>query len=137
MRLIAARRGISPCVEASERLRVLIVDDDDVFARALESLIETDTRFEVVGRASNGDEGFNCAARLRPDIVTMDVRMPVRDGVDATRMITKYLPGMLVVVISAEPSLADEAIAAGAIAHLPKDDAADHLLHVLFAIADR
>jgi DNA-binding NarL/FixJ family response regulator len=117
-------------------LRVLIVDDNATFASALQMLIESDGRFEVVGRAANGDEAFNLAARLRPDVVTMDLRMPVRDGVDATRMIAKYLPGTAVVVISAWPSLADDAIAAGAVAHLPKDDAADHLLNVLAAIAE-
>jgi two-component system, chemotaxis family, protein-glutamate methylesterase/glutaminase len=114
--------------------RVLIVDDNAAFATALQMLIETDGRFEVVGRASNGDEAFEFAARFRPDIVTMDLQMPVRDGVEATRMIAAYFPATAVVVISASPWLLDEALAAGAVAHVPKEDVADRLFDVLGAI---
>jgi two-component system, chemotaxis family, protein-glutamate methylesterase/glutaminase len=117
--------------------RVLIVDDNAAFATALQMLIETDGRFEVVARASNGDEAFEFAAKLRPDIVTMDLQMPVRDGVEATRMITAYFPATAVVVISASPWLLDEALAAGAVAHVPKEDVADKLFEVLGAIAER
>jgi len=120
-----------------DAVRVLIVEDDATFAIALQLLIESDGRFAVVGRASHGDEAFEFAARVRPDIVTMDLRMPVRDGVDATRMIATYLPATAVVVISAWPPLVDDALAVGAVAYVPKDDVADHLLDVLRGIAVR
>jgi CheY-like chemotaxis protein len=71
------------------RWRVLVVEDDDSFAEALTELLEADGRLEVVGRARDGREGVELAEALRPDVVLMDIVLPVMDGVEATREIRR------------------------------------------------
>jgi two-component system chemotaxis response regulator CheB len=65
-------------------IRVLIVDDDASFAAALQALLETEPRIAVSGIAANGQQALERALLLRPDVVTMDIEMPVMDGVEAT-----------------------------------------------------
>jgi two-component system chemotaxis response regulator CheB len=69
----------------SRKIRVLIVDDDDNFLFALTTLLETDERLEVVAAAANGEQALRYAKLLRPEIVTMDIEMPIMDGVEATK----------------------------------------------------
>jgi DNA-binding NarL/FixJ family response regulator len=68
--------------------RVLVVDDQALLRTAFSSLIDAEDDLEVVGRAADGREAVEIAARLRPDVVVMDVRMPVMDGIEATRQVT-------------------------------------------------
>ena len=70
---------------ASDRVRVLIADDQRLFAEALEAILSTDGRIAVVGRAENGGEAVALARDARPDVVLMDIAMPVLDGIEATR----------------------------------------------------
>jgi CheY-like chemotaxis protein len=72
--------------------RVLVVEDDDSFAEALRELLEADGRLEVAGRARDGREGVELAESLRPDVVLMDIVLPVMDGVEATREIRRKQP---------------------------------------------
>jgi CheY-like chemotaxis protein len=88
----ARRRQVS-----SHPRRVLVVEDDDSFAEALTELLEADGRLEVVGRARDGREGVELAEALRPDVVLMDIVLPVMDGVEATREIRRVQPTMPVV----------------------------------------
>ena len=69
-------------------IRVLVVDDEALLRTAFSSLIDAEDDLEVVGQAADGREAVEIAARLRPDVVVMDVRMPVMDGIEATRQIT-------------------------------------------------
>ena len=80
--------------------RVLVAEDDAAFLETLEAVLEADGRFAVIGRARNGREAVDLAEQLRPDIVVMDIEMPVMDGIEATRLLRKRLPGMPVVAIS-------------------------------------
>jgi chemotaxis response regulator CheB len=73
---------------------VLVVEDDDSFAGALTELLEADGRLQVVGRARDGREGVELAEALRPDVVLMDIVLPVMDGVEATREIRRVQPTM-------------------------------------------
>ena len=90
-----------------------------------------------MGRASNGREGVERALELRPDVVLMDVEMPLMDGVAATREIVSQLPGTRVVILSGSAVEAHllGAHTAGAVAHVRKPDAVEHLPIVLAGLA--
>jgi two-component system nitrate/nitrite response regulator NarL len=77
-----------------------VAEDDEAFLETLEAVLEGDGRFAVIGRARNGREAVDLAEQLRPDIVVMDIEMPVMDGIEATRLLRKRLPGLPVVAIS-------------------------------------
>jgi CheY-like chemotaxis protein len=80
--------------------RILVAEDDEDFSSALESLLEADGRFAVVGRARDGREAVELAGRLSVDAVVMDIEMPVLDGVEATRQLQEQSPEVPVVAIS-------------------------------------
>ena len=77
-----------------------MVEDDDSFAEALRELLEADGRLEVAGRARNGSEAIELAEALRPDVVLMDIVLPMVDGVEATREIRRKQPTIPVVAIT-------------------------------------
>ena len=120
------------------RVSVLIVDDDERFSHALEALLEADGRFDVVGWASNGAEAVGLASSRRPDVVTMDIAMPVLDGVEATRAICDAFPRIHVVILTGSQGGDDveEALEAGAVAHVAKGRAAEELPDVLVAAVE-
>ena len=101
--------------------RVLVVDDAFSIRSEIRHLLE-DAGLTVVGEGSHGAEGVMLARELRPDVVVMDVRMPILDGIAATGYITRELPGTKVIVFSAfdDQELADAALAAGASSFLTK-----------------
>ena len=77
---------------AGNQVRVLIADDERLFAEALEAILTTDERIDVVGRAANGEEAVALARDDRPDVVLMDIAMPVLDGIAATEAIGREAP---------------------------------------------
>jgi CheY-like chemotaxis protein len=79
---------------------VLVVEDDDSFAEALTELLEADGRLQVAGRARDGREAIELAEALRPDVVLMDIVLPVMDGVEATREIRRRQPTIPVVGVT-------------------------------------
>lgn len=103
-------------------MRVLIADDHALFRDGLRSLLEA-RQIDVVGEAANGHEAVELSRSLKPDIVLMDLTMPVMDGLSATRMISAEMPSVKVVVLTASEEDADlfEAIKSGAQGFLPKD----------------
>src|SRR6266508_1616430 len=86
--------------QRSRRWRVLVVEDDDSFTQAVRTLLEADGRLEVVGAARDGREGLELAEAFRPDVVLMDIVLPVMDGVEATREIRRRQPTIPVVGIT-------------------------------------
>jgi DNA-binding NarL/FixJ family response regulator len=118
------------------RMRVLIVDDDTGFLDAVEAVV-TNEGYEVVGRAVNGEEAVERALELRPDVVVMDVDMPILDGIGATRRIVSQLRSTRVVILSGSAVEAHilGAHTAGAVAHVRKTGLSEHLPAVLAGIA--
>jgi DNA-binding NarL/FixJ family response regulator len=116
-------------------LRILIVDDDEVYAGSLSAILSGDPRLEVVDRAADGAEGLTLAIREQPDVVVLDVNMPVLDGFEASRLIRSSLPDVRIVIVSGSPE--DEHVAearcSGADVHLRKDCGFDALEEALAA----
>jgi DNA-binding NarL/FixJ family response regulator len=110
-----------PAEAAPPGFRVLVVDDTANIRTEIRLLLE-DAGLIVVGEGSHGAEGVMLARELRPDVVVMDVRMPILDGIAATGFITRELPGTRVIVFSAfdDEELAEAARAAGASNFLTK-----------------
>ena len=98
-------------------LRVVVVDDQELLRTAFRALIDAEDDMEVVGEASDGAQAVDLARSTSPDVVVMDVRMPVMDGIEATRRITSAGPGSPRVLILTAFDLDEyvfEAIRAGA-----------------------
>jgi len=81
--------------------RILLADDHVLFRRGLAKLLTCESDLEVVGEADDGGEALEMARRLRPDVVLMDISMPVMDGVEATRRIKAEVPGVRVILLTA------------------------------------
>ena len=119
---------------------VLIADDHELFAETLGLTLDLDDRMDVVGSARNGQEALQLAEALEPDVVLMDLEMPVLDGIEATRVLGLAMPGCRVVVLTASPSPEDlvRAKNAGAAGYLTKGcSAEDVVAAVVDAVEDR
>ena len=120
-------------------LRVLIADDHRLFAEALEAILGTDERIEVVGQASDGGQAVELARKLGPDVVLMDVSMPVLDGFEATREIRAESDDVHVLMLTGSNSRADvdRARKAGAAGYVTKDRIAAELVEAILEVAER
>ena len=119
-----------------KKLRILLADDHTVMRTGLRVLLERQTSLEVVGEAENGRETIQLAASLRPDVVVMDVGMPVLNGIEATKTIVTDHPNIAVVILSmhADESYVMRALKAGARGYLLKDSAPADLLGAIQAV---
>jgi DNA-binding NarL/FixJ family response regulator len=108
---------------SSEPLTVLIADDNGLFVRALEGLLESEESIRVIARAENGESAARLASELRPDVVLMDLSMPHVDGFEATSRIREEAPGTAIVVLtgSNDPDDVERAQSAGAVGYVTKD----------------
>jgi two-component system NarL family response regulator len=120
-------------------LRVLIADDHRLFAEALEAILATDDRIEVVGQAGDGSEAVELARRLGPDLVLMDVSMPVLDGFEATREIRAEAEDVRVLMLTGSNSRADvdRSREAGASGYVTKDRIASELVTAIVEVTRR
>jgi DNA-binding NarL/FixJ family response regulator len=111
-------------------IRVLIVDDHAVVRRGLEQLIASAADLELVGAAADGEDAVRLAEQFTPDVVLMDLSMPVLDGVEATRRIVAASPGVHVVVLTSfdDQRRILDALGAGATGYLLKDAEPDEVL---------
>ncbi|GIJ50287.1 DNA-binding response regulator [Virgisporangium aliadipatigenens] len=117
--------------------RVLLVDDQSLFREALAVLLSVHEDIEVVGEAGNGEEALRRAAELAPDVVLMDLRMPVLDGIAATRRLRAERPGARVIALTTFDDDADvfAALRAGAVGYLLKDVSSERLVEAVRAAA--
>ena len=118
--------------------RVLITDDHGVVRQGLRMFLSLDPDFEVVGEASNGEEALAMARELGPDVVLMDLLMPVMDGISATEKIRAELPDVEVIALTSvlEDASVTGAVKAGAIGYLLKDTDSEELSRAIKAAAE-
>jgi DNA-binding NarL/FixJ family response regulator len=118
-------------------IRVLLVDDQDLYREGLRTLLSVQPDLEVVGEASNGELALQMAAELRPDVVLMDLRMPVMDGAAATRRLLAEQPECRVIVLSTfdDAESRAEGLGAGAAAYLLKDTTLEALVDAIRSAA--
>ena len=102
-------------------VRLLVVDDNEVFAKTVTSLLEAQGGIEVVDHAANGRLGVGLAAALAPDVVLMDLDMPVMNGLEATAELARAGTPVVVLTASLTARDAEQAAAAGAVVVLTKD----------------
>jgi DNA-binding NarL/FixJ family response regulator len=122
---------------SKKNLRILIVDDHYVVRMGLAALVETEPDLQVVGEAANGKEAVELFAELNPDLVLMDVRMPVADGIEATRKICRLSPGARILMLTTYDGDDDiyRALQAGAGGYVLKNSTRESLIPALRAVA--
>jgi signal transduction histidine kinase/CheY-like chemotaxis protein len=129
---------ITPAMEAQPRpggpLRVLLAEDHEIVRQGLASLLRETPGIDVVGEASNGQDAVDLAYRLRPDVVTMDVSMPVMSGDEATRRIKEHLPETRIIALSMhqEPETIEKMCQAGADGYVLKTAPPEELFAAIY-----
>ena len=118
-------------------IRILITDDHQLFREGIANLLAASPEIEIVGQAENGQQAIEKAKQLKPDIVIMDLSLPVINGVDATRILHKELPETKVLVLSmhADKNYIKEALEAGAFGYLFKDCTYDQLIEAINTVS--
>jgi len=118
-------------------IRILIVDDHSVVRQGLRMFLSLDGELEVIGEAGNGQEAIEMVNKLQPDVVLMDLLMPVMDGISATQVIRRDYPDSEVIALTSvlEDASVVNAVRAGAIGYLLKDTQADELCRAIKAAA--
>ena len=90
-------------MEHKKIIKVLIVEDSHLMCKVLTDVLNSDPHIIVVGVANNGKDAFNLAKNLKPDIITMDIHMPIMDGIEATELIMAYIPTPILIISSTAP----------------------------------
>lgn len=118
-------------------IRLLLVDDQALFREGLRTLLSVYDDLDVLGEADNGQEAVDLALTLRPDVVLMDLRMPVLDGVAATRLLLREMPAVKVIVLTTfdDDEHVFEGLRAGAVGYLLKDVPSVRLVEAIRAAA--
>ena len=118
-------------------MKVLIADDNGLFRTALDAILGTEPKLRVVGRARDGEEAVRLTAELEPDVVLMDLSMPVLDGFRATEQIQEQSPDTRVLVLTGSPERTDiqRAAAAGAAGYVTKDRIGSELVATILMVA--
>ena len=121
------------------KARVLIADDHRLFAEALQAILATSERIEVVGHAANGREAIELWRQHRPDVTLMDISMPVMDGFEATFEIRRHDPDACVLMLTGSNARTDvdRARQAGAAGYVTKDRIAAELIDAILELVER
>ncbi|HLV94916.1 MAG TPA: response regulator transcription factor [Candidatus Acidoferrales bacterium] len=119
------------------RQKILIVDDSPHIRKSLRTIIEQELGCQVCGEASNGAEGISTATQLKPDVVVLDLSMPVMNGIEAARQLKKLMPAthLLMFTSYTEPSIEEVARSVGIEAFVAKSDGVMTLLQSLRRMA--
>src|SRR5882672_1703440 len=116
-----------------EKIRVILADDHTVVRQGLKVLLEAEDDIEIVGEAENGRQAIQLAKKLLPDVAVIDIAMPVLNGLEATRQITRSVPGTKVLILSSysDDEYVQQLTEAGAAGYLVKQTAANDLLKAI------
>jgi DNA-binding NarL/FixJ family response regulator len=119
--------------QSSEPVRVLVVDDQELFRRGLIMLLSGDTDIEVVGEAADGITATELATTTAPDVILLDVRMPRRTGVEACRAIKEAVPATKIIMLTVSDEEADlyESVKNGASGYLLKDSSIEEVAQAI------
>ena len=119
-------------------IRILIVDDHGIIRQGLRLYLEFDPELLVVGEATNGIEALQLVETLRPDVVLMDILMPLMDGLEATLAIRQDFPDTEVIILTSvvDENIISQCIRAGASGYLLKDTRSEELCRAVHAAAD-
>jgi DNA-binding NarL/FixJ family response regulator len=122
---------------AEKSIRILLVDDQTMFRDGMRVLLSTQSDFQIVGEAADGEQAIHKAAALHPDVVLMDLRMPVLDGAAATRRLRAAQPDVRVIVLTTfdEDAAIFDGLRAGATGYLLKDAPTEKLYEAIRAAA--
>jgi len=122
--------------EAAERISVLLVDDHTIIRQGMQVLLDVEADLVVVGQAQNGRQAVEMALRLRPDVVVMDIAMPLLNGIEATRQILDCLPATRVVMLSAhsDDEYVERVAELGATGYVLKQSSLDDLAQAIRVI---
>ncbi|WP_454150823.1 response regulator [Microbacterium lacticum] len=114
----------------TEAIRVIIVDDESLVRAALRVFLESADGFELVGEADNGADAITLVRATHPDVVLMDVQMPIMDGIEATQRLTREFPGLKIVALTTfcTERVIVPMLSAGASGFLVKDTSPDRIL---------
>lgn len=117
-------------------IKVLLVDDQSLIRQGLRALLELESDLEIVGEAENGENAINLVAQLQPDVVLLDIRMPIMDGVAATQEIHQRFPGIKVLVLTTfdDDQYVTAALQNGAMGYLLKDTPSEELAVAIRAV---
>jgi len=120
-----------------KKLRILLADDHTVMRSGLRALLERQSNLEVVGESENGRHTVEASASRKPDVVIMDIGMPILNGIEATKQIVNQHPAIAVVILSmySDEAYVMRALTAGARAYLLKDSAAHDLITAIEAVS--
>jgi len=130
---------LEAAVNMPQKIRVVIADDHRLFTQALEAILASDERIEVAGHANDGAEAVRLGLSVDPDVILMDIAMPVMDGFQATKQLRKQRPNARVLMLTGSDSRTDvdRARESGAAGYVTKDRIAAELIDAILEVVER
>lgn len=114
----------------SEKIKIIVADDDGLIRDSLKLLIDLEDDMEVIATATNGEDAFSLCREFSPDLVLMDIRMPILDGVNGTKLIKTSFPEIIIVILTTfkDDEYIREAVKNGAAGYILKNQPAEHII---------